>query len=400
MEAFVARHPIFSRNRKVHGYDLRFRDGFEEFYRTVTSDRANVNFRIAANLEELAGHGSAFVDFPPALLQAGLPSLFSTDALTIVLPADTPTDTPTLSACHHLRNAGYEFALRGFDCEGLAQSPLLEIADLVEVDLDGSDVNPGRVEQTLAPFGAHMLARGVDTPERFTEAADWGFAYFQGGFFRKPVLKPGRQVETGQLTYLQVLNKVNQPELPYDELEALIKQDVAMTYKLLRFINSAWYGLRKRVESIHHALVLLGPREVRVWASMLVLRQAGEGKPHELLRQALTRAKAAEEIAPRIGRGSEASELFLMGMFSLVDALTDIELSRVLEGLPLSERIQSALLGAGGPYRLIYDTILAYEAGQWDLLRCSAEAIDLCEDEIPAVFQKARRWAEQALLVL
>ena len=218
MEAFVARHPIFSRNRKVHGYDLRFRDGFEEFYRTVTSDRANVNFRIAANLEELAGHGSAFVDFPPALLQAGLPSLFSTDVLTIVLPADTPTDTPTLFACHHLRNAGYEFALRGFDCEGLAQSPLLEMADLVEVDLDASDANPGRVEQTLAPFGAHMLARGVDTPERFTEAADWGFAYFQGGFFRKPVLKPGRQVETGQLTYLQVLNKVNQPELPYDEL--------------------------------------------------------------------------------------------------------------------------------------------------------------------------------------
>jgi EAL and modified HD-GYP domain-containing signal transduction protein len=170
-----------------------------------------------------------------------------------------------------------------------------------------------------------------------------------------------------------------------------------MTYRLLRFINSAWYGLKTAVESIRHALVLLGPEQVRVWASMLVLKDMGEDKPNELFRRCLMRARMAEAFAPRVGLKSRASELFLMGMFSLADALTDIPLARVLFGLPLSKEIKMALLGQGGQFGLVHEMVLAYEMGWWDSFSDAARRASIEERVAPGMFNEAREWADQAL---
>jgi len=197
--------------------------------------------------------------------------------------------------------------------------------------------------------------------------------------------------------HLQLLNQVNKPELAYDELEALIKRDVSMTYRLLRFINSAWYGLKTTVDSIRHALVLLGPAQVRVWASMIVLKDMGEEKPIELFRRCLIRARMAETLAPEIGRKAQASELFLMGMFSLADALTDIPMARVLEPLPLSQNIKLALLGGAGEYGIIHDLVRSYELGKWDDFSRDTAALEIDENMMPGVFCESRKWADEAL---
>jgi c-di-GMP-related signal transduction protein len=400
MEVFVARHPIFDRKKQVFAYDLAFRSGFEQFYETVVSNRAQVDHEIAVNLEDLSGHGRGMVSFSLDLLRQGLPTLFPTETLCVCIPPDLSVDEEVLQACANLRDAGYPLVMDGLTPDRL-DSPLLGLAQIARLDQATSASDRcGEICRAIAELGVAAIAVGIDTPEAYQVARDNGCSYFEGDFFRKPVLGPGRAVVSNQLNYMRILCAVNKPVLDYDELDALIKQDIAMTYKLLRFINSAWYGLRNRVDSIRHALVLLGPAEVRVWASLLVLKEAGSEKPNELFRRSLTRAQVAEKLAPLVGMESNASELFLMGMFSMVDALTDVPMEKVLDGLPLNEHIKSALLGEDGEFRHVHDAILSYEMGEWSDFARAAGELGLAEESVPGLFRTSDEWAAEALAAM
>ena len=400
MDAFVATHPIFDRLAKVYGYDLAFRSGFDEFYEIATLQDAKVELRLAGNFAELAGHGKAHVAFSRDLLRRKLPALLPAEELTVGMPADLPAEGPLVEFCRELSEEGYELAIDDFE-PGRMDSPYLEFADIVSVDTTAvSQAGQQDICRRLPSRGIRTLAKYVDSAEAFDRALEMGYWYFEGNFFRKPVLQPGKEIATSKLSYMRVLNEVNRPELPYADLEALIKQDVAMTYKLLRFINSAWYSLRSKIESIHHALVLLGPAEVRAWASLLVLREAGQDKPEELFRRSLTRAKVAEGLAPRVSIPCKGPELFLMGMFSLVEALTDVPIARVLENLPLGDDVKAALLKGDGRFSPILEVILSYEMGWWESVTSMAGSLGFDEEILPDLFSESRKWADGALSIL
>jgi c-di-GMP-related signal transduction protein len=397
MRAFAAAHPIFNRQLKVYGYDLEFRSGFEAHCNQVISEDVVADLWKAMHFEEIVGLARAHVVFPRDLLVQEFPVLFPADTLIVGVPQNGHEDWDLLNACRRLKEVGYELALVDFGPEHL-DSPFLEFVDIAWIDAGRTGPDEQKdVCEALPARGVRTLATNVNSAEAFNDAAGMGYWHFQGDFFRQPVLQADKEIATTKLHYLQLLNEVNKPELAYDDLEALIKQDVSMTYRLLRFINSAWFGLRKTVESIRHALVLLGPAEVRVWASMLVLKDLGEDKPDELFRRCLIRAKMGESIAPLVGLRTRASELFLMGMFSLVDALTDIPLARVLEGLPVSRSIKMALLGQLGEFGPVHKAVVAYERGRWDEFSAAAEAFGLDEAVMPDVFAASRKWADDAL---
>lgn len=400
MEAFVARHPIFEERKRVHGYELEFLAGFEDYYDSVATDRAKVDFLTFVNFEELVGHTHGYLRFSQDLLQKEFPCLLPSETLTVVLPPDLPADEQNVGACRKLRGAGYTLMV---DDEMLndGHDALVEAAGIVRIDFDGRTLDQQeRIGRELNDRGIRTLAASVDTPEQFDRALRWGYSYFRGDFFQKPVITPGKEIVANKLTYLQVLEEVNQPELMYDRVETLIQRDVSMTYTLLRFMNSAWFGLRQEVHSIRHALVLLGPEEVRVWASLLVLRNMGKDKPSELVSRSLTRAKLAEAIAGKIGMELVASELFLMGMFSLIDALTDVPMETILKDVPLNEHIKDALLGTSGDFRLVHDTIVAYEAGQWEEFISLAALLKLDAQDVPEMFRNSLKWATGALAMV
>jgi EAL and modified HD-GYP domain-containing signal transduction protein len=396
--AFATTMPIFDRLGNVYGYDMRFRCGFEaQFVEAAAGDPETTDFWNAMGFNELLGVGRAHVTFPRELLVKGVPVLFPADTLVVGVPGDVRGDAAVLDACRRLKEVGYELALDDFHPDQ-TDSPFLDFGDIV--CMDAAAVTGGQQAalcKDLPRRGIRPMARRVDTPPLHDQAQEAGFWYFQGEFFRQPILRPGKELPTTKAHYLELLREVNKPQLAYDDLEQLIKQDVAMTYRLLRFINSAWFGLKQTVASIRHALVLLGPREVKVWASMLVLRELGEDKPKELFRRCLIRAKMAEGIAPLLAMEPQASELFLMGMFSLVEALTDIPTARVLEGLPFSQDIKMALLAQAGPFGLVYETVENYEMGRWELFAQAAAALDLPEQAVPPLFCIARKWADDAL---
>lgn len=396
MEVFVARQPIFDRQKDVFAYELLFRSGFENYYDSLGSRKASADLMAFVNFGELTDGKRGFATFTRSLLRKEFPSVLPSDLLTVCVPVGIVTDDEVITICRKLKEQGFVLVLDDFTLQH-RQSPLVGLADIVRLDFQALSPAEGQELRRQMPPTVKLQAQKVDTGGAFTQAFDLGFAYFQGSFLCKPAGNNEADIPGNKLAYLRLLNEVNRSDLLLDDLESIIKLDVTLTYRLLRFMNSAWFGIRYEVNSVRHALVLLGPKEIRKWASMLVLRNLSDDKPQELLLLSLVRAKVAEQMAPLINLRKNIPELFLMGMFSALDALLDRPMPVLLEELPLDQSVKAALLGVPGPFRNIYEAILGYESGDWKAFSRAAAALNLSEKAVPELFQQSIKWANQAI---
>jgi c-di-GMP-related signal transduction protein len=398
MEVFVSRQPVFDREKKVYAYELAFRSGFQAYYEALKGDKASADMMAFVNFAELTDGKRGLVDFPRDLLLMEFPILFDRNSLIAGVPSSLAEDDQVAAKCHALKKVyGFSVAVSDLTPDTLA-SPLLDSTDLARVDFAAT---PPDVRQTLckdlASRDIRPIARNVKSEADFQQAMSEGFAFAEGDFFSKPDVQPDKPIASNKLICMQLLQKVNQPELSYDETAGIVQQDVSLTYRLLKMMNSAWFGLRCEITSVKHALVLLGPAEIRRWASMVAVRSSADDKPKELLLCSLTRAKFAESVGGLAGMTKEAPELFLMGMFSVLDALMDRPMEELLDELPLSQGIRDALTGQTCDYRTVYDAILAYERGQWGLFSDFALALNIKEDSVPEMFRASLSWAIQGL---
>lgn len=398
MDVFVARQPIFDKNLDVFAYELFFRYEGEELYGHPDGDQASSQVMadsfFVIGMDKLTEGKRAFINFTHKLLVDEVATIFPRDLIAVEVLETVEPDRDVFTACEKLKEAGYLLVLDDFALR-IKFNPLIELADIIKVDFlaIGEEERKNFVEW----FGTRklkFLAEKVETREAFEQALEMGYSYFQGYFFSKPVTLVGRDFPSYKVNYIRILHEVYKPELDFDELENIFKKDVSFSYKLLRCVNSAYFGLRTRVESIKHALVLMGVKEVRKWVSLIAVRGLGDDKPQELVTTSIIRARFLELLAPRVGLEDRASDLFLMGMFSLIDAFVDRPRDEILQELPLSDDINGALMGQGGPYAPVYDLVLAYELGDWGKFSQLSAELQMSEEGIPALFQESLEWAQ------
>jgi EAL and modified HD-GYP domain-containing signal transduction protein len=396
---YVARQPIFDRKKNTHGYELLFRSGLDNKYTGADGDTASLdviaNTFLEMGLDELTGGKRAFVNFTRNLLLWETADLLPPEVVAVEILEDVRPDEDVLIACRKLKEAGYTLALDDFVLAD-SGSPFLDFADIVKVDWTLTTAEDHqRIAEDLRNRGIKALAEKVETNEEFEQAKDYGYSYFQGWFFSKPVITSSKALSPNVLAHLRMLQEINRPEMSYGALGDIIKQDVALTYKLLRYINSIWFAIKYKVNSINQALAWLGPIEVRRWFALSSLRNMSTNKPDELLLQALTRAKMAELISTPAGLEGDAPELFLMGMFSSIDALLDVPMEIILDKLPLNKQTQRALLGDPGAFRSICEMITNYEQGAWEAFSAKAHELNIDEEIIPGIFKDSLKWAGQ-----
>jgi c-di-GMP-related signal transduction protein len=404
MDVFVARQPIFDREKKVMGYELLFRSGLENYYNALDADKATVdvisNSFFVIGFDTLTDGKRAFINFTRNLLVKGIAGLLPKEAVAVEILEDIQPDEQMIAICRNLREGGFTVAMDDFIFKD-RDNPLVAFADIVKVDFMGTSPEQRRTLcQDLTAKGVRALAEKVETAQDFDQALADGYSFFQGYFFSKPVVQSGKRITGNKLTYLQVLYQVNQPGISYEDLEGLIKQDISLTYKLLRFMNSAWFGFRSEIKSIRHALILLGPKEIKKWFALIALSHMASDKPQELILRAVSRAKVAEGLAPLVGMKDRHSELFLLGMFSLIDALTDTPMAEIMAKLPLDQEVKNALLGAPSRYKPVYDLIIAYEKGEWDPFAANAEKLNLDEGAVPDLMHESLKWANEAFAAI
>ncbi|MDO9536172.1 MAG: HDOD domain-containing protein [Bacillota bacterium] len=386
MEIYVARQPIFNKYQEVFAYELLYRSGANKFYSSLNGDEASseviTNSFLLIGLETLTRGKKAFINFTRNLLENDVAILLPNEVIVVEILQDIEPDEKMLGACKKLKELGYLLALDNFIYDKKFE-PLIDLVDIIKIDFLNTDEEERRaVIQRVRSNKVSFLAEKVETMEDFTQAIEMGYSYFQGYFFSKPLILSGRDIPSFKLTYMKILQEINKPDLDFDRIERLIKMDVSLSYKLLKFINSLAFGFRSEISSIKQALVLLGKEELSKWVSLIALKGIGENKPEELIVTAICRARFCELIASRVGLKDRASDLFLMGMFSLIDAFLDQPMSEILKELPICEEIKHALLGGKNRFRDVYDLILTYESGDWEKFTLKAAKLDLHEEEV------------------
>jgi EAL and modified HD-GYP domain-containing signal transduction protein len=398
MQVFVARQPIFDRKRRLYAYELLFRGGttnaFPPIDGTTATSQLLANSFLNIGLGRLTGERRAFVNFTADLLKKRIPTLFPREELTVEVLETVEPEAEILDALRQLAQHGYELALDDFVYRD-ALRPLLELAGIIKIDLR---LTPAESVKDLAlPCGVRtprLLAEKVETYEEFQQALKAGFDLFQGYFFSKPEILSGRDIAPSQLNLLQIIGEVNRPECDFDGLEKIINRDLSISYKLLRYINSAFFRRGKDVSSIRHALVLLGEREVRQFISLVAAAGLASGKPSELIRASIIRAKFCELLGRSCGSGVQGSELFLLGLFSLIDAMLDSSMDKVMDNLPLSEGVKRALVSGGGDLAPYLHMVAAYESGDWERCQGLLQSQSLAEDPLPGCYIEAMGWAD------
>jgi c-di-GMP-related signal transduction protein len=245
----------------------------------------------------------------------------------------------------------------------------------------------------FGPWRCRLLAEKVETREQFAETKKAGFVYFQGYFFRRPELMKAKEVPANRLAYMRLLQAISQPKLDIRQLESLIKQEASVAYRLLRYLNSAAFGVRNEVHSIRHAITLLGEREVRRWIRLIATLTVGETTSSELVNTAMTRARFCELLASRVPHGD--SDLFLMGLFSMIDAILEVPMVTVLENVPVDHETKAVLLGGASKLRPMYQLMLARESGDWQGTTEQAQKLGLADSDVAEAYWQAMQWVRQ-----
>jgi EAL and modified HD-GYP domain-containing signal transduction protein len=238
-----------------------------------------------------------------------------------------------------------------------------------------------------------MLAEKIETRAEFVMARDQGFVYFQGYFFRRPEMMPTCDMPANQMNYLRMLQEVSRPELDLTELEKLVKVEASVCYRLLRYLNSAIFGFQSEIHSVRHALSILGERGVRRWVRLVAAVGAGQGKTSDLVLSSLVRGRFGELLAPRVHHGE--SDLFLLGLLSLIDAMLEMPMVVILDKIPLDHSTKAVLLGQASELRPIFQLMLAHESGDWSAVAALCLQLHLDSEQVAEDYWKAEQWARE-----
>jgi len=368
-EVYVGRQPIFNRDLDVFGYELLFRSGHTAAANVIDGNQATsqviINTFLEIGLEQIANHRHAFINLTRDFLLGSIPLPLNQEKVVLEVLEDVTVDDELVAAVANLKQQGFVIALDDFILDD-ANRALLPLANIVKVDLMAlsQDELKDQVKQ-LQDHKLDLLAEKIETHDEFQLCKELGFKYFQGYYFCKPRVISGKQLPANRLALLEMISKLQNPDCDIKELESIISRDVAISYKLLRIINSSFYGLSKKVESIQKALVYIGMKALRNWATVIGLSQVDD-KPPELINISLARAKMCELLASEVRCNKEAG--FTVGLFSMLDVLMDRPLDELLEQLPLADEITDALLKNEGVLGNILDIVMSYERGNWNEL--------------------------------
>ena len=399
---WLARQPILTRDEKVLGYELLYRQDHEDNRAAVDPDGATCSIIDTLNvlgLDAVCDGRLAFIDCTHEMLLKEFFLLLPADKVVVEVLETVPADDSVIEACRKLKHGSYRIALDNF-APNDPRGSLVPYADFVKVDIRKSQPEQ-RAAIVAQCNNTHcgMLAQKVDTQQEQITSAKDGFTLFQGYFFRHPERMRARHIEASQASYLRLLQAIATPELDLSAVEDLIKHDPSLCYRLLRYLNSPLFAVSSPVQTVRQAMDLLGERELVRWIRMATTLVLGQDKCSDLVLSSLVRARFCELIAPKVGRSK--SDLFLVGMLSLMDAILEVPMGVVVEGLALDEDTKVELLGAkkgsNTPLTSIYRLMVARETGEWEDVAVLAKTLNLSLPFVNRAYNEAMGWAREMI---
>jgi len=397
MDAFMARQPILNRDLKVFGYELLFRNGAENYFRPVDGDLATKSLISDAvhlhDIESLSDGRKCFINFTRNALLSELYTMLPPPTTVVEILETVELDEELLLACHRVRKQGYMLALDDYVLEPRFE-PLLPLIDLLKVEFPAlTELQHYAVVASAEKFGFELLAEKVETPEQYDLARRHGYHYFQGYFFCKPQMLRARRLPQSRVQCLRLLQLIGKPEFDIDGIEDLIRGDLSLTYKLLRYLNSPVLRRQNPVNSVRHAITTLGQQPLLKWVSLIAVNEFSGEKPLELITTCLVRARFCELVGERVHDHTMGADCFMVGMFSLLDAMLDQPMSQLIKELNFSDAVRDALLRLESPLLPILELGLAMENGDWPEISRQSASLGIAEAEVFAAHAQSIDWS-------
>ncbi|MBU1138935.1 MAG: HDOD domain-containing protein [Proteobacteria bacterium] len=397
MDVFVARQPIFDRLKRIYAYELLFRSGMDNAFPDLDGDTATSSLLSSSfftvGIEQISGGNKVFINFTEDLLLRGTPAMFPPGNIMVEVLEDVNPDDNVIAACEDLVAKGYDLALDDFVFTE-AWRPLVKLAKIIKIDFMLMSIEEIKeIVATVKPYKCRLLAEKIETYKEFQQAKQMGFFYFQGYFFSKPEILKNKDIPSSQLSYFQLITEVAKAEFDVPSLERLINQDVSVSYKLLKYLNSAYFSRLQPISSIRQAIAFLGERGVRQFVSLIAASKLSESKPTELIRISIIRARFLEQIAIDL-REDNSGDFFMLGLFSLLDAMLDNSMEYLMAQLPLTDLVKNALTKRQGNMFLFLQAIEQYEVGDWSSFDQTANAIGLDQGKVAGFYLDAVGWAD------
>lgn len=379
-------------NCEVQAYELLYRptrsDSYDGTHGDHATSRVLANAFMTIGLEALTAGRPAYVNFTAQGLLDDYPTLLPPEQLVIEVLETVVPDDAVVAACRALKERGFRLAMDDLVELSPGYEALHDLADVLKVDWRRTSPEARRHLARQAG-GRTLLAEKVETHEEFEEAKALGYHLFQGYFLSRPLLVTAQDVPTFKQNQLRLLREVRRPELDLSSLEAVIAAEVSLSYKLLKYLNSPAFGFRYPLKSLRHALVALGERDLRKWVSMVCLTSIGADRPQELAVQSLIRGHFCEQLGALVGLVPRSDELFMTGLFSLLDSLVGRPLDECLAPLDLATTVRGALLGQSGQLGQLLSSVTAYERGDWAAMWALADEFGLEAERIPETYVRS-----------
>jgi len=362
----VGRQAIFDSGLDVFAYELLYRDAGGRNSMTNGDTASSVtllNAFMEIGLDRIIGPNKAFINLTRHFF-VDMPAIpFSPDRVVLEILEDVMVDDALLTGIAEMRAHGFELAMDDYAFQpGLA--PILPLVDYIKVEVrpDGLD----RLERQMPKLratGARLLAEKVETAEQFERLREMGFDYFQGFFFARPKLIRSHRLHEHAAMLMRLLARLNDPTIPISEVVYLVSQDPGLSFKILRYINSAAVGMRNKVDSIQRAVVLMGLQRIRAWASLFAMSGL-EGRPMELLNMGIVRANLCEHFSRLCGRG-DPETAYTVGLLSILDAMLARPIDELMQDLPLADEIRQAIVSHAGLYGELLGLVIGIERNDW-----------------------------------
>lgn len=398
-EIVVARQPIFDRRKEVFAYELLFKSDFHGHMRRKPGKTKNgspmkaVDTLMISSLKQLTHGKRALIGFSRDMLLHEIPKMFPSALLGIGVEEEEDPGLRVTRILEQLKQSGYLLVVDD-NIYNAADINLVRLADIIGVDFRAAGLKKRFSVFDDDPARPRFMARSVETPSDFDSALKKGYMYFQGNFFSAVDMVSVRSLPSYKINLMRILKEINKPKVEFERIEQILKKDISITYKLLRFINSARFGLKTTVQSIRHALNLLGEDDVRKYLSLIVLSSVGTDKPQELVKNTLIRAKFCESIAAELDLEKNMSDFFLMGMFSMVDAMMGRPMREILVELPLNREVKNALKGTKNIFYKVLQLVKDYEKGEWRTFDPIANKLKLDPVVVSNLYIDAVEWGK------
>lgn len=403
MFAQVARQAIYDKKQRVIAYELLFREGNNNCFPDVSPDEATstilISSHLSVGLENLTNHKLIFINFHSDTLIKRFPTSLDVDKVVIEIVETVDITDELIDACSRISKLGYKLALDDYDFDP-KWDPLLELCHYVKIEMKLINIHDYLFIDKLRDLqdqGKELIVERIEDLKEFEQLKEIGIDYFQGFFLSRPEMIKHKDISVSLNSVVQLLKLSLAESLDLKKINQIFETDVGLSFKLMRFINNPMNAKSQKIKSLSHALVYLGEQELKKFIAMLALANIKGNKPLELISVSLFRAEFCKMVTSELIGTRQNQDSFLLGLFSLIDALLDMSMDQVMQKLPFEQEIKDVLCEkqTSSQLKLAYQICIAFEQGNWQTIEHLSSQTDITIPSLFSHFYQAMKWADE-----